>query len=171
MVCFVRFCVTFGKQERSRVEALRLKCQAEANGADQPRSVDSSSGVGFWQARAADSATATTGAPDAPAHTPGIVTNVAVFGREAHAACPQLTFSFCAQGTGRRRVRDVPESFVGFGSVGKDDGGTDVDSRKDERKRRDPVQMLYIQMEFCPRTLRQVLDAGPLEDEDAWQVK
>ena len=26
--------------------------------------------------------------------------------------------------------------------------------------------MLYIQMEFCPRTLRQVLDEGPLEAED-----
>ena len=31
-------------------------------------------------------------------------------------------------------------------------------------------QMLYIQMEFCPRTLRQVLDEGPLDAEDCWQV-
>ncbi len=32
------------------------------------------------------------------------------------------------------------------------------------------VQMLYIQMEFCPRTLREVLDRGPLSPEDCWQV-
>ena len=25
-------------------------------------------------------------------------------------------------------------------------------------------------MEFCPRTLHQVLEAGPLMEEDAWQV-
>lgn len=31
-------------------------------------------------------------------------------------------------------------------------------------------QMLYIQMEFCPRTLKQVLLAGPIEEADAWQV-
>ena len=31
-------------------------------------------------------------------------------------------------------------------------------------------QVLYIQMEFCPRTLRDVLDAGPLQEADAWQV-
>lgn len=30
------------------------------------------------------------------------------------------------------------------------------------------LQMLYIQMEFCPRTLRQALDDG--SDLDAWQV-
>ena len=30
--------------------------------------------------------------------------------------------------------------------------------------------MLYIQMEFCPRTLREVLDRGPLSPEDCWQV-
>ena len=35
-----------------------------------------------------------------------------------------------------------------------------------------PQQMLYIQMEFCPRTLRQVLDESPsgMEPEDCWQV-
>ena len=32
-------------------------------------------------------------------------------------------------------------------------------------------QVLYIQMEFCPRTLRDVLDAGPLQEADAWQVR
>jgi hypothetical protein len=32
-------------------------------------------------------------------------------------------------------------------------------------------QMLYIQMEFCPRTLRQVLDEGPLDSEVCWQVR
>ena len=31
-------------------------------------------------------------------------------------------------------------------------------------------QMLYIQMEFCPRTLKQALLAGPIEEADAWQV-
>ncbi len=30
--------------------------------------------------------------------------------------------------------------------------------------------MLFIQMEFCPRTLREVLDRGPLNPEDSWQV-
>lgn len=30
--------------------------------------------------------------------------------------------------------------------------------------------MLYIQMEFCPRTLKHVLAQGAIEDEDAWQV-
>ena len=30
--------------------------------------------------------------------------------------------------------------------------------------------MLYIQMEFCPRTLREVLDKGPLSSDDCWQV-
>lgn len=34
-----------------------------------------------------------------------------------------------------------------------------------------PQQMLYIQMEFCPRTLRQVLDEGPLDAEDCWQAR
>ncbi len=29
-------------------------------------------------------------------------------------------------------------------------------------------QVLYIQMEFCPRTLAAVLEAGPLEEADAW---
>ncbi|KAG2496142.1 hypothetical protein HYH03_005744 [Edaphochlamys debaryana] len=36
-----------------------------------------------------------------------------------------------------------------------------------------PAQMLthlYIQMEFCPRTLAGVLAEGPLQEEDAWQV-
>jgi len=33
------------------------------------------------------------------------------------------------------------------------------------------LQMLYIQMEFCPRTLRQALDEGPMHDPDAWQVR
>ena len=31
-------------------------------------------------------------------------------------------------------------------------------------------QMLYIQMEFCPRTLKKILVAGPIEEADAWQV-
>ena len=31
-------------------------------------------------------------------------------------------------------------------------------------------QMLYIQMEFCPRTLRQALDEGPLDDLVAWRM-
>ena len=31
-------------------------------------------------------------------------------------------------------------------------------------------QMLYIQMEFCPRTLKKILLAGPVEEADAWQV-
>ena len=30
--------------------------------------------------------------------------------------------------------------------------------------------MLYIQMEFCPRTLRDALDQGGLTEEQAWQV-
>ena len=34
-----------------------------------------------------------------------------------------------------------------------------------------PQQVLYIQMEFCPRTLRQVLDDGPMPEADAWQVR
>ncbi|KAI8469455.1 MAG: hypothetical protein J3K34DRAFT_459347 [Monoraphidium minutum] len=33
-----------------------------------------------------------------------------------------------------------------------------------------PTQMLYIQMEFCPRTLSKVLEEGPMEEADAWQV-
>lgn len=33
------------------------------------------------------------------------------------------------------------------------------------------VQMLYIQMEFCPRTLREVLDKGALSPEDCWQAR
>ncbi|GIL65935.1 hypothetical protein Vafri_19563, partial [Volvox africanus] len=33
-----------------------------------------------------------------------------------------------------------------------------------------PTQMLYIQMEFCPRTLAEVLQEGPLQEEDAWRV-
>ncbi len=32
-------------------------------------------------------------------------------------------------------------------------------------------QMLYIQMEFCPRTLKKILVAGPIEEADAWQVR
>lgn len=30
--------------------------------------------------------------------------------------------------------------------------------------------MLYIQMEFCPRTLKKTLVAGPIEEGAAWQV-
>ncbi len=30
--------------------------------------------------------------------------------------------------------------------------------------------MLYIQMEYCPRTLRQALDEGPMDDLLAWRV-
>lgn len=33
-----------------------------------------------------------------------------------------------------------------------------------------PGQILYIQMEFCPRTLAQVLEAGGLDEADAWMV-
>ena len=33
-----------------------------------------------------------------------------------------------------------------------------------------PPRMLYIQMEFCPRTLRDALDQGGLSEEQAWQV-
>jgi len=33
-----------------------------------------------------------------------------------------------------------------------------------------PVQVLYIQMEFCPRTLGADLDAGPLDERDAWPI-
>lgn len=32
-------------------------------------------------------------------------------------------------------------------------------------------QMLYIQMEFCPRTLKQVLLTGPVDELEAWQVQ
>ncbi len=32
-------------------------------------------------------------------------------------------------------------------------------------------RMLYIQMEFCPRTLKKILVAGPIEEADAWQVR
>ena len=32
------------------------------------------------------------------------------------------------------------------------------------------LQILYIQMEFCPRTLRHVLDTSHLPDASAWQV-
>ncbi|KAK9811583.1 hypothetical protein WJX72_006503 [[Myrmecia] bisecta] len=31
-------------------------------------------------------------------------------------------------------------------------------------------QMLYIQMEFCPRTLQQVLSEGPMDEASCWQV-
>lgn len=31
-------------------------------------------------------------------------------------------------------------------------------------------QMLYIQMEFCPRTLKKTLVDGPIEEGAAWQV-
>ena len=40
-------------------------------------------------------------------------------------------------------------------------GGRELESK---------VQMLYIQMEFCPRTLKQVLDQGAIDPADAWQV-
>ena len=33
-----------------------------------------------------------------------------------------------------------------------------------------PHRMLYIQMEFCPRTLKEALDAGPISEDQAWQV-
>ena len=33
-----------------------------------------------------------------------------------------------------------------------------------------PPRVLYIQMEFCPRTLRDALDQGGLTEEQAWQV-
>ena len=36
--------------------------------------------------------------------------------------------------------------------------------------RAQPQRMLYIQMEFCPRTLRDDLDQGGLSEEQAWQV-
>jgi serine/threonine protein kinase len=33
-----------------------------------------------------------------------------------------------------------------------------------------PVEVLYIQMEFCPTTLKRQLEAGPLEDAQRWRV-
>ena len=38
------------------------------------------------------------------------------------------------------------------------------------REAQGKVQMLYIQMEFCPRTLKQVLAQGVIDPADAWQV-
>ena len=32
------------------------------------------------------------------------------------------------------------------------------------------TSQLFIQMEFCPRTLQQALQQGPLSEDDAWQV-
>lgn len=32
------------------------------------------------------------------------------------------------------------------------------------------VEVLYIQMEFCPTTLRRQLQAGPLEDDQRWRI-
>ena len=46
-----------------------------------------------------------------------------------------------------------------------DKGHADRDTSSQHR------QVLYIQMEFCPQTLRDVLDAGPLQEADAWQVR
>ena len=43
-------------------------------------------------------------------------------------------------------------------------------SSEAETQQSSEKQMLYIQMEFCPRTLKQVLLAGPIEEADAWQV-
>ena len=43
-------------------------------------------------------------------------------------------------------------------------------SRRPEAEPPPQQQMLFIQMEFCPRTLREVLDRGPLNPEDSWQV-
>lgn len=49
--------------------------------------------------------------------------------------------------------------------------GGDTQPPESARPPRGTLQMLYIQMEFCPRTLRQVLDEGPLDAEDCWQVQ
>lgn len=56
----------------------------------------------------------------------------------------------------------------GFGSEAGDSTGqpTDLPSGQEYEK-----QMLYIQMEFCPRTLKKTLVAGPIEEADAWQVR
>ena len=32
------------------------------------------------------------------------------------------------------------------------------------------VEVLYIQMEFCPSTLRRQLQRGPLDDEQRWRI-
>ncbi|CAK0752569.1 hypothetical protein CVIRNUC_002156 [Coccomyxa viridis] len=48
--------------------------------------------------------------------------------------------------------------------------GTGRHSNRPDAEPPPGVQMLYIQMEFCPRTLREVLDRGPLSPEDCWQV-
>ncbi len=45
---------------------------------------------------------------------------------------------------------------------------TDSSSRQGQEHEK---QMLYIQMEFCPRTLKKILVAGPIEEADAWQVR
>ena len=50
--------------------------QVASGGREDLKSVESSSGVGFWQTGAADSTTAaeaTTTAPNAPDHSPGMV--------------------------------------------------------------------------------------------------
>eukprot|EP00955_Chlamydomonas_euryale_P113662 366229-Chlamydomonas_euryale.AAC.15 len=39
-----------------------------------------------------------------------------------------------------------------------------------EHAQRLPKQLLYIQMEFCSRTLQQALQAGPVTEEEAWQI-
>ncbi|KAL0052345.1 hypothetical protein WJX82_000639 [Trebouxia sp. C0006] len=44
---------------------------------------------------------------------------------------------------------------------------TDSSSRQGQEHEK---QMLYIQMEFCPRTLKKILVAGPIEEADAWQL-
>ncbi|CAL8462314.1 g1847 [Coccomyxa elongata] len=50
--------------------------------------------------------------------------------------------------------------------------GTQTQTQTTHSRRAAPQQMLYIQMEFCPRTLRQVLDESPvgMDPDDCWQV-
>lgn len=57
--------------------------------------------------------------------------------------------------------------------------GTDTEQKRGARrpnqairgtKQSGPQHVLYIQMEFCPRTLRSVLDSGPVDEMEAWQV-
>ena len=55
----------------------------------------------------------------------------------------------------------------GFGSEAGDSTGQPTESPSGQEYEK---QMLYIQMEFCPRTLKKTLVTGPIEEADAWQV-
>ncbi|GAX82154.1 hypothetical protein CEUSTIGMA_g9582.t1 [Chlamydomonas eustigma] len=47
----------------------------------------------------------------------------------------------------------------------------DYEAEESRRSRRDrSTQLLYIQMEFCPRTLQQMLLEAPLAEAEAWQM-